>query len=165
MGRLGQTAALAIAIASAGAAGRARPRCGGEGPAIVVDTRASRLGLCEAGRLVKDYAVAVGRGGTGKSDEGDGKTPLGRYPLGAPRPSKKFGVFIPIGYPTDEQRKHGARGGDVGIHGPKRGFAWAGRMNTWFNWTRGCIAVASDLEIRAIAAWVKQNRAAVIRID
>jgi murein L,D-transpeptidase YafK len=115
--------------------------------------------------LVRSFEAAVGSGGTGKQAEGDKKTPLGRYSLGSPRASKEFGIFIPIGYPTAEQRRRGARGGSVGIHGPKRRFAWAGRANVWLNWTRGCIAVATDAEIQEIAAWVKKQHAKVIEIE
>ncbi len=163
--RLVLGAALVLGLAAAAHARDQPDACAKRSASIVVDTRRSRLWLCEDGRALKEYAVAAGRGGTGKSDEGDKKTPLGRYSLGRPRPSKSFGLFIPIDYPTAEQRKRGARGGSVGLHGPKRGFIWAGRMNTWFNWTRGCIAVGSDAAIREIADWIKSKQAPSIEIE
>jgi L,D-transpeptidase catalytic domain len=45
----------------------------------------------------------------------------------------------------------------VGIHGPDRHFRWAGRLNTWFDWTAGCIALATDEEVQAVAAWIQQR--------
>src|SRR5262249_46591534 len=91
-------AALLLAAAPAGGA-----PCDGTGTSIVVETEARRLWLCQAGAAAAGYAVSLGRGGNGKTDEGDGKTPLGDYALGAPRASKEFGRFIPIAYPTAAQ--------------------------------------------------------------
>ncbi len=62
--------------------------------------------------------VSLGRGGLEKSVQGDRKTPMGTYSIGAPRPSKRFFIFIPIGYPSEKQRVNGFTGGDVGVHGP-----------------------------------------------
>ncbi len=139
--------------------------CSNVGAAIVVHVSERRLWLCDQGGASKEFAVALGKGGVGKVTEGDQKTPLGDYWLGQPRASKEFGTFIPIGYPTEEQRKRGATGGDVGIHGPKRGFAWTGRMGTWINWTRGCIAVATDAAILEIAGWVRAQKSVAIHIE
>src|SRR6516162_9899041 len=90
--------------------------------AVVVDVQARSLRLCELGATQANYPVALGRGGTGKRTLGDRKTPLGWYALGEPRLSDRFGVFIPISYPTLDQRKRGFTGGEIGIHGPQRRF-------------------------------------------
>ena len=103
-------------------------------------------------------------------EQGDRKTPLGSYPLGKPRLSEQFGIFISIGYPTLEQRRNEKNpGGAVGIHGPPhpikvvaaqapridspyfQGFngkiaAFAGFVAPYlpwgkFDWTDGCIAM------------------------
>jgi len=139
--------------------------CMDRGVAIQVDTQAGILRLCRANATYKQFPVAVGSGGRGKGAEGDQKTPLGRYALGSPRASAKFHLFIPVCYPTAEQRRQGATGGDVGVHGPKRGLRWAGKANTWLNWTRGCIAVASDEAIAEIAAWVRREKPAWIHLE
>jgi murein L,D-transpeptidase YafK len=154
---------LLLAFLLTGTAAAADP-CVGRGTSIVVEVGRERLWLCEKNRAVHDYPVALGSGGSGKSAQGDKKTPLGTYALAQPRPSKEFGTFIPIGYPTEEQRRHGATGGDVGIHGPKRSFAWAGPANTWVDWTRGCVAVATDEAIGEIAAWVRRERPASVHL-
>jgi murein L,D-transpeptidase YafK len=122
------------------------------------------LHLCEAGLAVAEYRVAIGRGGIGKRKEGDNKTPIGEYKLGEPRGSSRFGVFIPIGYPTAAQRRNGYTGSAIGIHGPSRSFAWAGWVNTAADWTEGCIAVVSDKQIREIAAWVRDNDPSVVSL-
>ena len=131
--------------------------CSSREPQVVVVTKDHRLWLCEAGRPVASFHVALGRGGTEKRVQGDNKTPLGSYALGAPRLSSRFGNFIPVEYPTPEQRRLGFTGSDVGIHGPDRRFRWAGRLNTWFDWTAGCVALATDDEIQVVTSWV-QNR-------
>lgn len=67
-------------------------------------------------------------------------------------------------YPTDEQRRHGFTGGDIGIHGPKRGFRWLGSWTRLSDWTRGCIAVGTDDAIQKLVAWVREHHATRIHI-
>ena len=131
---------------------------------IVVDTSSHRLSLCAAGSAVHEYAVALGRGGVGKAREGDRKTPIGSYALAAPRASAKFHQFIAVGYPTRAQRAQGLTGGDIGIHGPSRKYAWLGRLRNHVDWTDGCIAVATDGAIDEIAAWMVRARPARVII-
>src|SRR2546426_2950671 len=75
--------------------------------AVVVNATAHQLSLCEDGQAVARHRVALGAGGLGKRKQGDAKTPLGLYPLGAPRPSQLFGTFVPVGYPTGAQQQRG----------------------------------------------------------
>jgi murein L,D-transpeptidase YafK len=131
---------------------------------IDVDTKQSKLRLCAHQKIEKEYSVSFGRGGFGKTATQDGKTPLGNYPLGEPRGSKRFYIFIPIGYPTPAEVKKGYTGRDVGLHGPDKKFAWLKKINTWVNWTNGCIAVSSKEEIDEIANWVKKEKASTIVI-
>lgn len=146
------------------AGGHERDPCEKRGTSVLVDTVAHELRLCRQGRSTRTFPVAIGSGGTGKRRRGDAKTPLGTYPLGTPRASKRFGTFIPIAYPTPAQRQAGHTGGDVGVHGPARAFAWAGALNNQFDWTQGCIAVASDTEIAELAAWVRKVGAREIHL-
>jgi hypothetical protein len=138
--------------------------CRGRTTSIVINLKAHELELCDVGRSAATYPVAIGKGGVGKRAQGDNKTPVGRYSLGEARPSGKFGVFIPVGYPTAQQKEQGFTGDNIGIHGPFRGFAWAGAINTWIDWTQGCIAVAHDGDMAAIAAWAKEHRAEVVEL-
>jgi murein L,D-transpeptidase YafK len=132
---------------------------------LLVDTAGHELKLCEKGVALRAFRVALGSGGTGKARTGDDKTPLGTYSLGTPRPSSRFGVFIPVGYPTKEQLAKGLTGGDIGIHGPDRHFAQLGAATVWVDWTAGCVAVGSDEAIQAIAAWVKSKKVGLVQLD
>jgi murein L,D-transpeptidase YafK len=105
-----------------------------------------------------------GRGGVGKTREGDGKTPIGTYGLGDPRPSNRYGTFIPIEYPTDEQKHQGFTGSAVGVHGPGRWVKWLGRLVNTFDWSDGCVGVATDGEIERIATWVRSTSARTIEL-
>jgi murein L,D-transpeptidase YafK len=129
---------------------------------LVVDTDAHRLSLCESGASVATFSVRLGRHGVGKRREGDGKTPVGRYPLAEPRSSAAYGTFIPIAYPTDAQRRAGYTGSAVGVHGPYRRMLWAGRLANFFDTTDGCVGIATDGEMTRLAAWVRRARAAEI---
>jgi murein L,D-transpeptidase YafK len=139
--------------------------CPSGAPVVVVDAKASRLRLCADGAEAASFVVALGRGGIGKKRQGDHRTPLGVYALGSPRPSRRFHVFIPIAYPTIEQETGGFSGGDVGVHGPMFIFRWAGRLNTLFAWTDGCIAVGSNEEIDRIARWVNEKHPRQIKLE
>jgi murein L,D-transpeptidase YafK len=131
---------------------------------IVVETSIHRLVLCESTSKVNEYAVNLGRGGVGKTREGDGKVPLGTYQLGSPRPSQNYRTFIPIGYPTAQQMKEGYTGGSIGLHGPPRRYKWLGRLLMLFDLTEGCVELATDAEIEQIAAWVQKTGARFIEI-
>ena len=138
--------------------------CSGQSAELVVSAALHKLFLCEANGAAQSFPVALGRGGIDKRTQGDDKTPLGVYPLGAARPSGDFHIFIPVFYPTGVQAAKGYSGGDIGVHGPKRRFKALGRMNAWIDWTRGCIAVATDAEIDEIAAWLRSRSVKNIRI-
>lgn len=129
---------------------------------VVVDTAQHALALCEDGRATASFAVRIGKHGTGKTKEGDGKTPLGRYALGGGRASTKYGSFLPIGYPTAEQRAQGFTGGDVGVHGPDRRVRWLGPLVNAFDTTDGCVGLATDEETTRVATWVREHHASSI---
>lgn len=136
--------------------------CAGEQHAIVIDTDRHVLTVCEDGAPKAVHGVRLGRNGVGKAREGDRKTPLGRYPLGAPTASRDFGTFVPIGYPTPDQRRAGLTGGAVGIHGPSRLGKHFGPFVNLVDTTDGCVGVASDDEARELAAWVRAHEHATV---
>ncbi len=137
--------------------------CVQAGRVLYVRTEERTLYLCEGGKVKATHRVALGRGGVGKRLEGDGRVPVGSYALGAPRASSKFHLFIPVGYPTAAQRAQGFTGRDIGVHGPHR--LAQGAYSTLVDWTQGCIAVGTDEEIAAIAAWVTEHKVDRILID
>jgi hypothetical protein len=138
--------------------------CEGYKTAVLVDTKQHKMWLCQENKPVGEYKVAIGKGGINKIKQGDNKTPLGEYTLGIPRPSSRFGTFIPIGYPTQEQILKGYTGGDIGVHGPYRFFKWLGNATVWPDWTQGCIAVGTYKAVSEVARWLKEQKAGKIII-
>src|SRR5688572_18360034 len=154
---------LSLALPSSPPSAQRPPPCQPGETGVVVRAQARALELCQNGRSVASHRVALGFGGLGKRRQGDGKTPLGRYGLGAPRPSQNYGTFVPVGYPTQAQQKQGFTGYAVGIHGPPRG--GGGALSTTIDWTAGCIAVGSDVEIESISTWIRNRHVKTVRIE
>jgi murein L,D-transpeptidase YafK len=153
--------ALALLLAAgtglADEIGPAPSFCPGTGDAVAVLTRKRELWLCRDGAPTARFQVALGQGGLDKRKKGDRRTPLGTYTLGTPRPSWRYGIFIPIVYPTPEQASQGLTGGDVGIHGPPRGQGEPD-ATTAFDWTLGCVATGTNSEIEVIASFVRERK-------
>jgi murein L,D-transpeptidase YafK len=124
----------------------------------VVLSSARELWLCAQDGSWTRFTVALGRRGVGKRRTGDERTPLGTYAVGEPRPSARYGTFIPIVYPTVRQAALGFSGTEVGIHGPPRGMDSEKYPTTEVNWTQGCIATGTDEEVEVIAAFVRERR-------
>ena len=133
---------------------------------MVVDTGAHRLHLCWRGAIERTFVVALGIDGVEKRREGDNRTPLGTYPLGAPRVSHQFHSFVPVGYPTPAQARMGFTGGAIGINGPPRGVGRLVRLAELvrLDWTEGCIALATDEEIDEIAGWLRRREVKEVRL-
>jgi murein L,D-transpeptidase YafK len=140
--------------------------CAPHETAVVVDTRTHQMHLCAAGKVEHSFAVALGARGVGKQHEGDNRTPLGRYGLGPPRASRNFHIFVPVGYPTAAQARMGFTGGAIGIHGPPRGYSTLAQLAMLISqdWTAGCIAVATDDDIDAVATWVRRQEVTNVRL-
>lgn len=134
------------------------------GTLLMVRTGSRSMLLCEDGKPAGTFVVRIGKNGTGKSREGDGKTPLGRYGLGEPRASATYGTFVPVAYPTSEQRKLGFTGGAIGVHGPDRRERRPGALPNAFDTTEGCVGVATADEIKTIAMWIHTHGATQIVI-
>ena len=152
---LGGTCGLAAALGARTPALSPGRICAAPDSRIVVDLEKHVLALCDRATAIGTFAVRLGRGGVGKTREGDGKTPVGTYPLGEPRASSRYGIFIPIGFPTQEQKAMGYTGSAVGVHGPARLLKWLGSMVNTFDSSDGCVGVARDTEIETIARWVR----------
>jgi len=161
---LGGTAGLAAALGARTPVVGGDQICAAPDARVVVDLGSHTLALCEKDKARGTYAVRLGRGGTGKTREGDGKTPVGTYALGEPRPSKRYGTFIPIGFPTEEQKKMGYTGSAVGVHGPARAVRWLGSLVNTFDSSDGCVGVARDAEILEIANWVRATSVRTIEL-
>ncbi|MGH8447399.1 MAG: L,D-transpeptidase family protein [Solimonas sp.] len=113
-----------------------------------------KLYLLSAGTVVASFDIALGGQPLGhKQQEGDGRTPEGRYVLDYKKADSGYYRAIHISYPdaADVARAQALGvppGGAVMIHGQKNGFGWASRLTQRFDWTNGCVALRDeDMEI------------------
>ena len=132
---------------------------------IYSNVHTHRLYLCDQRHTVGEYDISIGRAGFDKHLEGDKRTPLGTYALSPARLSARFGIFILIDYPTQEQIDNGYTGSAVGIHGPERPNQCNGLENVQQDWTDGCMAVTNDVFIEEIAKFVIIHPGAQITIE
>ena len=144
------------------------PAVAGSADFILVEKAAHRLTVFNRGHAERVYQVALGRGGPGaKEVAGDDKVPEGTYRITGRNPASAFHLSLRIGYPTLSQteaarRRHVDPGGDVMIHGIRRGLGWIGGWHRSVDWTRGCIA-GSDAEIEQIWREVPDGATIVIK--
>jgi murein L,D-transpeptidase YafK len=116
---------------------------------IVVDKSRHWMAVYRDGRLVREFRVALGRGGPGpKQRQGDGKVPEGLYRITGRNPASAYHLSLRIGYPTAQQIAAAHRiginpGGDIMIHGLPNDVHDVGSRHTTLDWTDGCIAVAN----------------------
>ena len=135
---------------------------------VIVEKSKSKLYLEHAGKVIKSYHIALGRQPKGhKRQEGDGRTPEGRYVLDAKKADSAFYKAIHISYPNaldlSSALERGVRpGGAIMIHGQKNGFGKLARVTQRSNWTNGCIAV-TDQEMDEIWAAVDSGTPIEIR--
>jgi hypothetical protein len=155
---------LLAALLLAAPAG-APPPCAGRGSAVLVLTAPHELHLCLNGLVVKSFPVELGRGGVGKTRQGDEKVPLGTYPLGRGRPSTYFHTYIPVDYPTAAQRRAGYTGGTIGIHGPLQIPPGTDLARPTGDWTLGCIALPTESAVDEVARWARAEGVARIIIE
>lgn len=119
----------------------------GKADMVLVKKSESKLYLMRKGRPIKSYKVAFGANPIGhKLQEGDHKTPEGRYILDYKNQQSKFYKSINISYPNEqdiaEARARGVDpGDDIVIHGyPNELYGYTGPIYPQ-NWTQGCIGV------------------------
>jgi murein L,D-transpeptidase YafK len=135
---------------------------------ILIEKKARRLILFSKGQEIKTYKVALGRNPEGiKEKEGDGRTPEGNYVIDSRNKTSGYHLSLHISYPNEKDKRRAKElgvspGGSIMIHGIKNGFGWVGRFHTWFDWTKGCIAV-TDKEIEEISRLVPNGTAVEIR--
>jgi murein L,D-transpeptidase YafK len=135
---------------------------------ILIEKKARRMTLLAKGKALKVYKIALGRNPQGaKEREGDDKTPEGIYTVDARNKNSEYHLSLHISYPNKDDKRRAQRhglspGGNIMIHGIKKGFGWIGRFHRWFDWTRGCIAV-TDSEIEEIDRLVPNGTVVEIR--
>jgi murein L,D-transpeptidase YafK len=94
--------------------------------ALVVDPKQSRIYVYEnvngRPKFLFDYYITIGKKGIDKVEEGDNKTPIGIYELGAPIDKKKLTDFygygaLPLNFPNEWDRRNNITGSNIWIHG------------------------------------------------
>jgi murein L,D-transpeptidase YafK len=123
--------------------------------AVVVLKSKRELQLLKSGRILKTYKISLGSVPVGaKEQQGDHRTPEGKYTIVGRNRASKFHWSLRISYPNTQDKNRAAKlgvapGGDIMIHGLPNGYGWIGRGHLARDWTDGCIAV-TDKEIEEI---------------
>lgn len=117
---------------------------------VKVDKSKRRMYLIEGDTIIKEYRIALGKAPKGhKTQEGDQKTPEGRYYLDFVLENSQFYKSMHISYPNLQDRTQAQRqmvnpGGDIKIHGLKNGESRPANYVQSFDWTDGCIAITNQ---------------------
>lgn len=125
---------------------------------ILVDKTHRKLYLWSDGEVIRTYKISLGFSPEGhKQQEGDGRTPEGKYFITHKNSQSKFHLSLGISYPNKQDKKKAKElglspGGDIMIHGlpsdPNKKLLISAVHLVW-DWTQGCIAV-TDKEIEEI---------------
>lgn len=115
---------------------------------IRVDKSDRRMTLLRGGNVIKSYRILLGDAPAGhKRQQGDERTPEGRYRITYRNDKSRFHLSLRVSYPNEADRRQArARGvdpgGDIMIHGgTPPGYSR--------DWTDGCIAL-SDAQIEEV---------------
>lgn len=110
----------------------------------------NKMFLLENGNIVKEYHVAFGANPKGhKQQEGDERTPEGRYKLDYKKENSSFYRAMHINYPNLQDKENAKKlgvspGGFIMVHGQRNWFGWLALITQRFNWTNGCIALTNS---------------------
>jgi murein L,D-transpeptidase YafK len=135
---------------------------------VVVLKKEHKLLLLNGDMVIKTYAVALGGGGLSpKQQQGDRRTPEGRYEIDRRNIGSSFHRALHVSYPNESDRARARQrgvspGGDIMIHGITNGMGWLGSRHRISDWTNGCIAV-TDTEIEEIWSLVPDGTPIEIR--
>lgn len=140
----------------------------GQADRILIEKEERRMTLFSKGKALKTYRVALGPNPAGhKERQGDNKTPEGTYLIDSRKRGSIYHISLHISYPNERDRKRSkelgvAPGGDIMIHGLKKGFSHIGALHASRDWTQGCIAVTNQ-EIEEIDRLVPDGTLVEIR--
>jgi murein L,D-transpeptidase YafK len=117
---------------------------------VIVEKGERKLHLVKDGETLKTFDIALGLRPSGhKQEEGDSRTPEGRYVLDVRNPNSEFFLSVRVSYPNpDDIRAAQARGVDPGgaimIHGQPNTPTRSEAYYRYQDWTDGCIAVSNS---------------------
>lgn len=155
---------LAVAAATGASAAPLKARA----DLIVVDKTKRVMTLYARKKPLKTYRIALGGNPLGhKEQEGDSRTPEGRYVIDAKNPWSSFHLSLRISYPNRRdmaaaRRKGVSPGGQIMIHGTPEGLSLVQATGLMRDWTAGCIAV-TNAEIEEIYRAVNVGTPIVIK--
>jgi murein L,D-transpeptidase YafK len=127
-----------------------RPAAAPKADSVLILKKDHLLELLAGGKVIRTYKVALGQGGLApKQQEGDARTPEGRYTIDAHNANSHYHRALHVSYPNAEDRKRAAKlgvppGGAIMIHGLPNGMGWVGAAHRLYDWTLGCSAVTDD---------------------
>jgi murein L,D-transpeptidase YafK len=116
---------------------------------VLIDKSDRSLKLYRNNVEIRSYAVALGRNPVGhKRQEGDQRTPEGRYAIEFRNQRSAYHLALRISYPnTSDSASAAARrvppGSDIMIHGIRNGLGILGGFHRLLDWTNGCVAVTN----------------------
>lgn len=123
---------------------------------VLVQKAERKLYLLKKGEVLRSYHIGLGPNPIGhKTQEGDGKTPEGKYKISGRNPKSAYHLSLRVSYPNAKDKAQAAKrgvspGGDIMIHGlPNLLSKLRAEKLLKKDWTAGCIAV-SDEEIEEI---------------
>lgn len=117
---------------------------------VVVEKEKRKLHLVKDGKPFRTFDIALGLSPIGdKQEEGDNRTPEGRYLLDARNPDSDYFLSIHISYPDVRDRQEARRlgvdpGGQIMIHGQPNVPNYSAAYYASSDWTNGCIAVSNS---------------------
>ena len=156
LSRFAAFAAVVLILASCASPSKFRTYDGPEVTQIRVYKAERRMELWHHDRMLRAFRVQLGNPYGHKQQEGDRRTPEGRYYIDRRNPNSRFHLSIGISYPNAQDRARAAArgvspGGDIFIHGRGPRF-----QNVRGDWTDGCIAV-TDRQVEDIYAMVRNG--------
>jgi murein L,D-transpeptidase YafK len=117
---------------------------------VLIEKTERKLHLFKNDVAFKTFDIALGLRPVGdKSQEGDFKTPEGKYTLDARNPNSKYFLSIRVSYPNAQDREEALQrgvspGGAIMIHGQPNVPNWSETYYQTQDWTDGCIAVSNS---------------------
>ena len=117
---------------------------------ILVEKAKRTLTLFKDGKAIKTYEISLGGEPLGpKTQQGDSKTPEGKYKISGRNKNSAYHRSLRVSYPNAEDRARAKKlgvspGGDIMIHGlPNDSPDW-GKAHLLVDWTLGCIALTNE---------------------
>ncbi len=135
---------------------------------ILIQKSERKLLLLHDKDILKTYKIALGPNPIGpKMEQGDGKTPEGKYRIDYRNPKSSYHLSLHVSYPNQQDRERAKKlkvdpGGDIMIHGVGKYFGWLDSLQHMTDWTAGCIAVKNE-EIEEIWRLVSDGTEVEIR--